>query len=158
MKIGFRHTVAHKLSEEIDTGLAVKLASAIRGSTDYAYSCVERSYGYFLEPTFRDMPNIRNSLVPEISVSTSQKNNETTLYVSVQPSTIIRLFLYLWFGLWALLEILLIILTITSKTDSIAPLMAVSAMGIIVYSIIKVATNKMYRDLAEDVIYVYTHE
>ncbi len=146
MKSIFTHTAEHSIASTTYPICLNDLPQLIRKHTDWDYSCVQTDSGYFLKPTFRNMP-YRNSFVPEIDIVVSCNNMQTILYMSGQPVKFVRVFMAIWFGFALMMEIFLLALAITSNLDSFFPIFIPIIMCVLGYLLCKIATRVTFKSV-----------
>ena len=143
MKPIFTQTAEHRMdSTTCPTGLS-DLPKLIRKHTDWDYTCTKTDNGYFLKPSFHNMP-YQNSFVPEIDIVVSCNDTQTILRMSGQPVKFVRVFMAIWFAFALMMELSLLALTITSGLDSLFPLLAPIIMCVFAYLLCKTATKATF--------------
>ena len=118
MKPIFTQTAEHSITGTNCPTCLSDLPKLIRKHTDWDYTCTQTDAGYYLKPTFRDMP-YRNSFVPEIDIVVSHNDAQTILYMNGQPVKFVRVFMAIWFGFALMMEVFLLVLAFTSNLDSL---------------------------------------
>ena len=146
MKRLFTQTAEYKTSNTSYSEFLQKLPEVIYKYTNWEYKSQQRCDGYFLKPTFRNMP-YRNSFVPEIDIVVSNHDAYTMLHITGQPVKFVRIFMALWFGFLSLMQVLLLIPTITSKLDSIIPIFIPIVMSAFGYLLCKFATKATFNSV-----------
>ena len=146
MKIGFSQSSVLHVRGPLPTHFPIALHEAIRTNSAWDYACLKTPGGYFLKPTFRDMP-YRNSFVPEISISLSQNGDVTTLEITGQPVEAIRIFTWLWLAGTFLLQLLLLVFVAFSGTEEVFPLFIPSIMCVFGYLLCHFATKFTFRSV-----------
>ena len=125
------------------TDITETLPKAICKHTQLEYLCNKTSEGYFLKPTFRNIP-YRNSFVPEIDITVSQNGSQTVLRMQGQPVPFVRVFMVFWFGFAFLMECLLLALMFTSGVDNIFPIFIPAILIAFGYFLCKIATKRTF--------------
>ena len=146
MKSIFTQTAEHSIASTAYPISLNDLTQLIRKHTDWDYSCVQTDSGYFLKPTFRNMP-YRNSFVPEIDIVVSCNNTQTILYMSGQPVKFVRAFMAIWFVFALMMEIFLLALAITSNLDSLFPVFIPIIMCTFGYLLCKIVTRATFKSV-----------
>lgn len=142
----FTQTAEHKINSTANSDFLQKLPEVIRMHTGWEYTYQQRKDGCFLKPTFRNMP-YRNSFVPEIDIIASNHEVHTMLHITGQPVKYVRIFMTLWFGILALMEVCWLILAITSNLDSIIPVFIPIAMCVFGYLLCKLGTKATFNSV-----------
>ena len=148
MKSIFTQTAEHSFSNATYPTCLYDLPQLICKHTDWDYSCVQTDRGYYLKPTFRNMP-YRNSFVPEIDVVVSHNDAKTVLHMSGQPVKSVRVFMAIWFGFALLMEVFLLALATTSGLDSLFPVFSPIIMCAFGYLLCKIATGATFRSVVK---------
>lgn len=148
MKSIFTQTAEHSFSNETYPSCPYDLPHLIRKHTDWDYFCVQTDRGYYLKPTFRNMP-YRNSFVPEIDVVVSHNNAQIVLHMSGQPVKSVRVFMAIWFGFALMMEIFLLASATTSNLDSLFPVFIPLIMCAFGYLLCKIATGATFRSVVK---------
>ena len=148
MKSIFTQTAEHSIASTTYPICLNNLPQLIRKHTDWDYSCAQTDSGYFLKPTFRDMP-CRNSFVPEIDVVVSHNNAQIVLHMSGQPVKSVRVFMAIGFGFALMMEVFLLALAITSNLDSLFPVFIPLIMCAFGYLLCKIATGATFRSVVK---------
>ena len=146
MKSIFTQTAEHSFSNATYSICLYDLPQFIRKHTDWGYSCVQTDRGYYLKPTFRDMP-YRNSFVPEIDVVVSHNDAQTVLHMSGQPVKSVRVFMAIWFGFALMMEIFLLALATTSSLDSLFLAFIPIVLCAFGYLLCKIATKTSFKSV-----------
>ena len=146
MKSIFTQTAEHSMASTTYPISLNDLPQSIHKHTDWDYSCVQTDRGYFLKPTFRDMP-YRNSFVPEIDIVVSCNDTQTILHMSGQPVKFVRVFMAIWFGFALMMEVFLLALAITSYLDSLFPVFIPIIMCVFGYLLCKIATRATFKSV-----------
>ena len=148
MKSIFTQTAEHSISNTICYACLNELPLLIRKHTDWDYACEQTDTGYFLKPTFRNMP-YRNSFVPEIDIVVTRNDAQTILYMSGQPVKFVRVFMAIWFGFALMMEVFLLALAITSGLDSFFPVFMPIIMCVFGYFLCKAATGATFKSVTK---------
>ena len=148
MKSIFTQIAEHSFSNATSPAYLYDLPQLIRKHTNWNYSCVQTDTGYFLKPTFRDMP-YRNAFVPEINVVVSRNDAQTILYMSGQPVKFVRIFNAIWFGFALMTEAFLLTLAINSNSDSLFPVFIPIIMYVFCYLLCKIATRATFKSVVK---------
>ena len=146
MKSIFTHSAKHSVASSTYPTCLDDLPNLIRKHTEWDYSCVQTDSGYFLKPTFRNMP-YRNSFVPEIDIVVSCNNTQTILFMRGQPVKFVRVFLAIWFGFALMMEVFLLALAITSSLERLFPVFIPIIMCVIGYLLCKIATRTTFKSV-----------
>ena len=148
MKSIFLQTAEHSIASPTCPTCLSDLPKLIRKHTDWDYSCVQTNSGYFLKPTFRDVP-YRNSFVPEIDIAVSHNDTQTFLYMRGQPVKLIRIFMTIWFGFLLMMEVFLLAIATFSNLDSLFPVFLPIIMCVFGYLLCKIATGATFRSIVK---------
>lgn len=153
MGIGFSQISEHQTNAIPNSDHIRSLPDVIRRQTGIKYSCEKRDGGYFLKPEFLlfDISR-RNSFVPEIDVTVSCKNGETSLHIKGQPVKLLRLFMIVWISFSLLLQIVFFGLMIFSEYESIYPLFIPFLLCLFGYSLCKIGTKITFRKVVKVII------
>ncbi|MBR2042707.1 MAG: hypothetical protein IJ946_00020 [Clostridia bacterium] len=146
MKSIFTQTAEHSIANTAYPAYLNELPKLIYKHTDWDYSCVQTDRGYFLKPTFRNMP-YRNSFVPEIDIVVSCNDTQTILHMIGQPVKSVRVFMAIWFGFALMMEVFLLALAITSNLDSLFPVFIPLIMCAFGYLLCKIATRTTFKSV-----------
>lgn len=146
MKSIFTQTAEHHIASTTRPTYLNTLPELIRKHSGWNYSCVQTDSGYFLKPTFRNMP-YRNSFVPEIDIVVSRNDALTILYMSGQPVKSVRIFMAFWFSFLLMMEVFLLISAITSNLDSLFPFIIPIIMCVFGYLLCKIATKATFKSV-----------
>ncbi|MBQ2939582.1 MAG: hypothetical protein IJE00_04355 [Clostridia bacterium] len=146
MKSIFTQTAEHNIANTAYTACLNELPKLIYKHTYWDYSCVQTDRGYFLKPTFRNMP-YRNSFIPEIDIVVSRNDAQTLLYMSGQPVKFVRVFMAIWFGFALMMEVFLLALAITSTLDNLFPVFIPPIMCAFGYLLCKIATRTTFKSV-----------
>lgn len=142
----FTFTATHSMSRAYDAILCDTLPNAIRKYTEWDYICTKTDGGYFLKPTFRNMP-YRNSFVPEIDITVSQKDSQTVLRMQGQPVAFVSLFMIIWIALALSMVIPALLVTFTSGGDNLFFVFIPIVLGMFGYLLCKIATRKTFHSI-----------
>ena len=148
MKSIFTQTAEHSIANITYPTCLNDLPKSIRKHTDWNYTCTQTDSGYYLKPTFRDMP-YRNSFVPEIDVVVSHNDAQTIMYMNGQPVKFVRVFMAIWFGFALMMEVFLLVLACTSNLDSLFPVFIPLIMCAFGYLLCKIATGATFRSVVK---------
>ena len=148
MKFIFTQTAEHSIANTTYPACLNDLPKLIRKHTDWDYACTQTDAGYYLKPTFRDMP-YRNSFVPEIDVVVSRNDAQTILYMGGQPVKFVRVFMAIWFVFALMMEVFLLALAFTSNLDSLFPVFIPLIMCAFGYLLCKIATGATFRSVVK---------
>ena len=148
MKSIFSQTAEHSIANTTYPACLNDLPKLIRKHTDWDYTCTQTETGYYLKPTFRNMPH-RNAFVPEIDVVVSHNNAQIVLHMSGQPVTFVRVFMAIWFSFALMMEVFLLALAITSNLDSLFPVFIPLIMCAFGYLLCKIATRATFRSVVK---------
>lgn len=146
MKSIFTQTAKHSIASTTYPICLNDLPKLIRKHSDWNYSCVQTDSGYFLKPTFHNIP-YRNSFVPEIDVVISRNDAQTILYMSGQPVRLVRVFMAIGFGFALMMEVFLLALAITSNLDSLFPVLIPIILCVFGYLLCKIATRATFKSV-----------
>ena len=146
MKRLFTQTAEYKISNTSYSDFLPKLPEVIYKHANWEYISQQGNAGYFLKPTFRNMP-YRNSFVPEIDIVVSSHEAYTVLHITGQPAKFVRIFMALWFVFLSLMEVFLLILAITSNLDSIIPAFLPIVMCVFGYLLCEFATKATFNSV-----------
>ena len=146
MKRLFTQIAEHRINYAVNSDFVQKLPELICKHTDWEYKYQQRNDGCFLKPTFRNMLH-RNSFVPEINITVSAHEEYTTLHITGRPEKSVRIFMAFWFGFLSLMEVLLLVLAITSNLDSITPVFIPIAMCSFGYLLCELATKATFNSV-----------
>ena len=142
----FTEMATHCINKTISTNGFEILPEVILQHTDWDYAYHQKTTGCNLKPTFRNMP-YRNSFVPEIDIVVSNHEAYTMLHITGQPVKFVRIFMALWLGFLSLMEVFLLILTITSNLDSIIPIFIPIVMCAFGYLLCKFGTKATFNSV-----------
>ena len=148
MKSIFTQTAAPSIASTTSPICLNTLPQLIRKHTDWDYSCAQTDSGYFLKPAFRNMP-YRNSFVPEVDIVVSCNDAQTVLHMSGQPVKFVRVFMTIWFYFLLIMEVFLLVLTISSNLDSLFPVFIPIIMCVFGYLLCKIATGATFRSVVK---------
>ena len=143
MKRLFTQTAEYKTSNTSYSEFLQKLPEVIYKYTNWEYKSQQRCAGYFLKPTFRNMP-YRNSFVPEIDIVVSNHEAYTMLHITGQPVKFVRIFMAFWFGFLALMEGFLLIAAVNSTLSNMFSVLIPIGMGVFGYLLCKLATKATF--------------
>ncbi len=146
----FTQTAKHKINKTLSADCLEILPNVIRKQTGFDYSYQQKSIGCFLKPTFRNMP-YRNAFVPEIDIVVSFQEAYTMMHISGQPIKFVRVFMALWFVFLFMVEVFLIIHAITSKLDSLFPLLIPVVMCAFAYLLCKLASKVTFNSVVKTI-------
>ena len=143
MTFGFYEQKTYCFSGELPADFFDKLPENISRDALWQYECEKTADGCCLTPTFKDVP-YRNSFVPEITISTSCADGETAVHFCGRLVPGIRIFMGIWFGFLAFLEVLLLCALVVGQTEWYAPLipLGMAAFG---YLLCKIGMKLPYR-------------
>ncbi len=96
MNLGFTETVVHKTESPVGDDLTEQLLSIAHNHTNFQYTCEKKEDGYWLRPTFKNMP-YRNSFVPEIHVALGWEGDQRVFTIQGRPVKSVRIFMTIWF-------------------------------------------------------------
>ena len=113
MRLGLTCTAEHSVNRLVNAEHINDLINIIHQNTDYRYLCEIRDGVCYLKPRFSDLP-YRNSFVPEIEVQFSQNKDSTILHLTGRPDKFVRIFMMFWFGVLAMIQLLLLTIAFTS--------------------------------------------
>lgn len=148
MKSIFTHTAEHSMASATCPTCLDDLPNLIRKHTDWDYSCVQTDSGYFLKPTFRNVP-YRNSFVPEIDIVVSYNNAQTILHMQGRPVKFVRVFMAIWFGFALMMELFLLATAITSNLDSLFPVFIPIIMCAFGYLLCKIVAGATFKSVTK---------
>lgn len=146
MKSIFTQTAEHIIASTTYPICLNDLPKLIRKHTVWDYSCEQTDIGYFLKPTFSNMP-YRNSFVPEIDVVVSRNDTQTLLCMNGQPVKSVRIFMTFWFSFLLMMEVFLLALAITSNLDSLFPVLIPIILCVFGYLLCKIATRATFKSV-----------
>ena len=144
----FTEMATHYINKTISTNGFEILPEVIRQHTDWDYAYQQKTKGCSLKPTFRNMP-YRNSFVPEIDIVIFNRDIQTELQMFGQPIKPVRVFMAFWFCFLLAMELLFIILAITSILDSLFLLFIPLAMCAFGYLLCKLATKATFNAIVK---------
>ncbi len=136
----FTQRTEYDIDDVFDPDCINDLPAAIRRHTDWNYSCKKTPQGCFLKPVFRNMP-YTNSFVPEIDIVISRQDTKTMLQLTGRPVKFVRVFMGFWFSALLLLEVMFLILAITSKLEQIFPIFIPLGMCLFGYLLCLIGTK-----------------
>lgn len=148
MKSIFLQTAEHSIANTTYPAYLNDLPKLIRKYTDWDYACTQTDTGYYLKPTFRNMP-YGNSFVPEIDIVVSCNDTQTVLHMMGQPVKFVRVFMAIWFGFALMMEVFLLALAITSSLDSLFPEFIPVILCAFGYLLCKIATGATFRSVVK---------
>ena len=148
MKSIFSQAAEHRMESTTYPICLNNLPQLIRKHTDWDYSCVQTDRGYFLKPTFRNMP-YRNSFVPEIDIVVTRNDAQTVLCMSGRPVKFVRIFMAIWFGFALMMEVFLFALAITSCLERLFPVFIPIILCVFGYLLCKIATGATFRSVVK---------
>jgi hypothetical protein len=151
MNIGFSQTAEHHLCGTLPHPFSDALIKAIQSHSGWQYSCTQTTDGYYLKPTFRNMP-YRNSFVPEITIDLSEHNGQTTLVLTGQPIAPVRIFMWVWLSFTATMQVLLLALMLLSGKFQLIPSLIPSIMILFGYLLCKLATRFTFRSVVAAIV------
>lgn len=146
MKSIFSQTAEHCIANTTYPMCLNDLPQLIRKHTDWDYACAQTDSGYFLKPTFRNMP-YRNSFIPEIDIAVSCNDTQTILYMIGRPVKFVRVFMAIWFGFTLMMEVFLLALASTSNLDSLFPVLIPVIMCVFGYLLCKIGTRATFKSV-----------
>ena len=144
----FTEMATHCINKNLSTNGFEILPEVIRQHTDWDYAYQQSTKGCSLKPTFRNMP-YRNSFVPEIDIVISNRDSKTELQMIGRPVKFVRVFMAFWFSFLLVMEVLIVILAITSSLDSLFPLFIPLAMCTFGYLLCKLATKAAFNSVVK---------
>ncbi len=148
MKLGITQTADYQihdtLSEDFFTGLPI----AIHQQTEWSYICRKTERGYYLKPTFRNMP-YRNSFVPEIFIEAAENDGLTILHMRGRPVKIIRYFSAFFSFFCLLFQIACFAILFTCGMDNLIPLFIPAALLVFNFSLCILGTKFSFRKVIE---------
>ena len=144
----FNQTANLSMNKAIRSDFFQKLPERIRQHTDWDFSCQQTERGYFLKPTFRNMP-YRNAFVPEIDIVISCCEERSILHISGRPVKSIRIFIALWFSFLLMIEAFFLILVLTSKLNCIFPLFIPPAMCVLGYLLCNLFAKTAFKSVVK---------
>lgn len=148
MRFGITQTVDYQTNDTLSAEFFTGLPDVIQRQTEWNYTCDKTDDGYYLKPTFRNMP-YRNSFVPEIYIETSQNDGQTILHMRGRPVKIIRYF-SAFFSLYCLLfQIACFAILFTCGMDNLIPLFIPAAMLLFNYLLCKFGTKFSFGKIIE---------
>ena len=146
MKSIFAQTAEHRIVNTTCPACLNDLPQLIRKHTDWDYRCAQTDSGYFLKPTFRNMP-YRNFFVPEIDIVVSRNDMQTIMYMSGRPVKFVRIFMAIWFSFLLMMEVFLLALAITSSLDSLFAVFIPIIMCAFGYFLCKIAIGATFKSV-----------
>ncbi len=129
MKRIFSSSAKHSIKTTVFPVYLQKLPEAILKHVDWDYSYEQTDDGCLLKPTFQNMP-YKNSFVPELDITITEKGDEAVLHITGKPVKSVRIFNICFCAFLLVIEALLLISFITSGINNIFPLFI--PIGIIV--------------------------
>jgi hypothetical protein len=151
MNIGFSQTAEHHLRGALPHPFSDALIKAIQSHSGWQYSCTQTTDGYYLKPTFRNMP-YRNSFVPEITIDLSEHNGQTTLSLTGGPVASVRIFMWVWLSIAAMFQILLLGIALFFGKMQAVPLLIPSIMILFGYLLCKLTTRFTFRRVVAAIV------
>lgn len=145
MKNSFTFTAKLDINSKISSDLLTKLPEIIFNHTNLEFSYQQKANGCFLKPTFKNMP-YRNSFVPELNITASSDNSQTTLCIIGQPVKLVRIFMFFWFSFLSLMEIFSLILIFTAKSSIVSALIPI-CMAVLGYFLCKLGTKATFNSV-----------
>lgn len=146
MTVGFSQKETHHMCKTTVDAFYSGVAEGIHRNTDLDYAFTRTEKGCFLKPTFRNMSH-RNSFVPEINVTVSDENGQTSLEMTGRPEKMVRIIMYVWFAQAAFFELILLLIAATSGMDNIFPLFIPVIMIVFGYLLCKITTKVTFRSV-----------
>lgn len=148
MRSVFTKTAEHRIADSACSLSLSELPGLIYKHTglDYAFAATDK--GYFLKPTFRNMP-YRNSLVPEIDVVISRNDTETILHMSGRPIKLIRIFIGSWFGFLLQIQVFLLAFALSSASALSLQFFIPITLCAFAYILCKIAAGHAFRAVME---------
>ncbi len=146
MKSIFTQTAEHRIASSTCPTCLNDLPKLIRKHSDWNYTCAQTDTGYFLKPTFRNMP-YRNPFVPEIDIVVTCNDAQAVLYMSGRPVKFVRVFMAIWFSFLLMMEVFLLVPAITSSLESLFPVFIPLIMCAFGYLLCKTATRVTFRSV-----------
>lgn len=142
----FTQTAEYKINNTANSDFLQKLPEVIRKHSGWEYTYQQRNDGCFLKPTFRNMP-YGNSFVPEIDIIVSNHEVYFLLHITGRSVKYVRIFMTLWCGILAIMEVCWLMLAITSNLDSIIPDFIPIAMCVFGYLLCKLGTKTTFNSV-----------
>ncbi|MBP3922141.1 MAG: hypothetical protein J6D27_04165 [Ruminiclostridium sp.] len=146
MKHIFGSSAKHSIKKQSCPDYPKKLPEAILKHTDWDYSYEQTESGLLLKPTFQNMP-YKNSFVPELSVTITEKGDEAVLQMTGKPIKSVRIFNICFCAFLLIIEVLLLLLFFTSGIGSIFPLFIPIVIILLNFLIIKVGTASTFKSV-----------
>ena len=146
MNFNFSQTAEICLNTIIKPDCLNNLPYLIQQHTDFTYLYEQRESGCFLKPCFRNMP-YRNSFVPELNITLTQDNGKSCLHIKGQPVKFVLWFTTFFFIFASTMELLVIIIALTSGLDSIFIVFIPVLIGVFNYSLCKILTKLTFKSI-----------
>ena len=151
MRSVFSQTAEHRIANTASPLPLNELPGVIYKHTGLDYTFAATDKGYFLKPTFRNMP-YRNSFVPEIDVTVSRNDTETILHLSGRPIKPIRIFWGRWFGFLLLMQIFLLVFALSSEAALSFQFFIPIILCVFAFLLCKIATGHAFRAVMEAIL------
>ena len=142
----FAQAAEHRIASTTCPACLNDLPILVSKHTDWDYVCTQTDAGYYLKPTFHNM-SYRNSFVPEIDIVVSRNDAQTILYIGGRPVKFVRVFMTIYFCFALMMEILLLVLAITSNLDSLFPVFIPIILCVFGYLLCKIATTTTFKSI-----------
>lgn len=152
----FTEKATHRINKTISSNCFEVFPIIIRQHTDLDYNYQQKPTGCSLKPTFRNMP-FRNSFVPEIDIVIFNRDIQTELQIFGRPIKSVRIFMAFWFCFLLAMELLFIILAITSILDSLFLLFIPLAMCAFGFLLCKLATKSAFHSVVKSIKKEFTN-
>ena len=150
MRIGFTETAEHRIRETDGVDLRGGLPRAIYQHTEWNYLSVATENGYFLRPSFRNMP-YRNSFAPEINVVVSREEGQTVLRMEGRPTDFVRIYMRFLLIAAAAFEAIVLIIAATDGVEDIFPIFIPLILFVFGYLLCKLATKASFRSAVKGI-------
>ena len=144
MGLRITQTADYQINGTLSAEFFNELPDVIQQQTEWGYICRKTDAGYYLKPTFRNMP-YRNSFVPEIFMEVSENDGQTILHMRGQPVKIIRYFSAFYSFLCLLFQIACFAILFTRGMDNLIPLFIPAALLVLNYLLCKLGTKFSFR-------------
>lgn len=148
MRSVFTKTAEHRIADSACSLSLSELPGLIYKHTGFDYAFAATDKGYFLKPTFRNMP-YRNSFVPEIDVTVSRNDTETILHMSGRPIKPIRIFWGRWFGFLLLMQVFLLVFALSSEAALSFQFFIPIILCVFAFLLCKIATGHAFKSVVE---------
>ncbi len=144
MSFGFSQTTEIFVNKIITPDCLNNLPALIQQHTDFSYLYKQTESGCLLKPRFRNMP-YRNSFVPKLDITLTQDNGKSCLHIKGQPVKFVLWFSTFLFVFASIMELLVVIIALTSGLDSIFLVFIPVLIGVFNYFLCKILTKLTFK-------------